>query len=121
MRSERGGKCVCVGKQEVLQYMQATCMHFSHAAGHLYVVVSSCMRLRHAASHVEHEVSPHMRPEPCKGTHGLPHGLEISSSGDQFKTSLDVGLLEKVDKGFGSQKSGSRYLEVGSWQVTGSN
>ncbi|KAF3545375.1 hypothetical protein DY000_02007085 [Brassica cretica] len=28
------------------------------------------------------------------------------SSGDQFKTSLDVGLLEKVEKGFGSQKSG---------------
>ncbi|KAF2615534.1 hypothetical protein F2Q70_00011694 [Brassica cretica] len=31
---------------------------------------------------------------------------EISSSGDQFKTSLDVGLLEKVENGFGSQKSG---------------
>ncbi|KAF3545784.1 hypothetical protein DY000_02008052 [Brassica cretica] len=45
----------------------------------------------------------------------------IRSSGDQFKNSLDVGLLEKVEKEFGSQKSGSRYLEVGSWQEAGCN
>ncbi|KAF2610658.1 hypothetical protein F2Q70_00012178 [Brassica cretica] len=31
---------------------------------------------------------------------------EISSSVDQFKISLDVGLLEKVEEGFRSQKSG---------------
>ncbi|KAF3578322.1 hypothetical protein DY000_02034601 [Brassica cretica] len=32
-----------------------------------------------------------------------------------------VGLLVKFKKGFGSQKPGSRYLEVGSWQEANSN
>ncbi|KAF3607903.1 hypothetical protein DY000_02046396 [Brassica cretica] len=39
----------------------------------------------------------------------------------RVKISSEVGLLEKFGKGFGSQKSGSRYLEVGSWQEAGSN
>ncbi|KAF3509169.1 hypothetical protein F2Q69_00006893 [Brassica cretica] len=57
-----------------------------------------------------------MRSDTRAATRLVPD-WEISSTGDQFKTSLDVGLLEKVEKGFGSQKSGSRYLEVGSWQL----
>ncbi|KAF3528353.1 hypothetical protein DY000_02039476 [Brassica cretica] len=101
---------VCQGKHEVLQYMKPV----------------------HASRPVEHEVD---RPTTrccdacdqamqtdmwrtwCLLTWSLAihPDREISSSGDQFKTSLDVGLLEKVEKGFGSQKSGSRYLEVGSW------
>ncbi|KAF3517934.1 hypothetical protein DY000_02058534 [Brassica cretica] len=51
------------------------CMDPGHDSRQVEGVVASCMRLRHAASHVEHEVPPHMRPEPCEATHGLPHGL----------------------------------------------
>ncbi|KAF3603637.1 hypothetical protein F2Q69_00034922 [Brassica cretica] len=39
---------------------------------------------------------------------------EISSSGDKFKTSLDVGLLGRSRKG--SDRRSYRYLEVGSWK-----
>ncbi|KAF3547844.1 hypothetical protein DY000_02005081 [Brassica cretica] len=46
-----------------------------------------------------------MRSDTQAATRLVPD-WEISYSGYQFKTSLDVGLLEKVEKGFGSQKSG---------------
>ncbi|KAG2247481.1 hypothetical protein Bca52824_087109 [Brassica carinata] len=73
----------------------------------------------------KHEVLQYMKPvhasRPVEHEVDRPTTREISSSGDQFKISLDVGLLEKVEKGFGSQKSGSRYLEVGSWLEARSN
>ncbi|KAF3566780.1 hypothetical protein DY000_02015818 [Brassica cretica] len=87
---------VCQGKHEVLQYMKPV----------------------HASRHVKHEVDRpskrccdacdqamrlDMRRTWCilawsQATHP---DREISSSGDQFKISLDVGLLEKVEEGFG--------------------
>ncbi|KAG2287762.1 hypothetical protein Bca52824_047366 [Brassica carinata] len=122
------------------------CMRLRHAASHVEHEVSPCMRtepceVTHGVPHGLFLIVQNVREKAKKERSsfdsfgdlgGFRNGYyailsqhrrrfcsteEISSSGDQFKTILDVGLLEKVEKGFGSQKSGSCYLEVGSWQL----
>ncbi|KAF2533305.1 hypothetical protein F2Q70_00029240 [Brassica cretica] len=102
-------QCVCQGKQEGLQYMQP--IHASRLVEH--EVDRPSTRCCYACNQA---MRPNMWRTWCllSWSQAMNPDREISSSGDHFKISLDVGLLEKVriaKSGLGSRPGSTKNCE----------